>query len=62
MADYAKMSKEILDAVGGKDNVSSAVHCMTRLRLVVKDKSKVNETAVKQIKGVLGAQFSGEQF
>lgn len=62
MADYAKMSKEILDAVGGKDNVSNAVHCMTRLRLVVKDKSKVNEAAVKQVNGVLGAQFSGEQF
>lgn len=35
---------------------------MTRLRLNVKDKSKVNVEAVKEVKGAIGAQFSGEQF
>lgn len=62
MAKYTDLCNQILEKVGGKDNVSGAVHCMTRLRLSVKDHSKVDMDAVKGIKGVLGAQFSGEQF
>lgn len=62
MAKYTDFCNQILDKVGGKDNVSSAVHCMTRLRLNLKDRSRVDMDAVKGIKGVLGAQFSGEQF
>lgn len=62
MAKYTDLCEQILANVGGKDNVSSAVHCMTRLRLNVKDKSKVNVDACKNIKGTVGAQFSGDQF
>lgn len=62
MAKYTDFCKQILENVGGKDNVSGAVHCMTRLRLTVKDQSKVNVDGIKAIKGVLGAQFSGGQF
>ena len=50
--DYVKTSNEILEAVGGKDNVASATNCMTRLRLVLKDESKANDETVKAIKGV----------
>ena len=62
MAKYTDFCNQILENVGGKDNVSGAVHCMTRLRLTVKDQSKVNVDGIKAIKGVLGAQFSGGQF
>lgn len=62
MAKYTDLCNQILEKVGGKDNVSQAVHCMTRLRLNLKDRSQVDMDAVKGIKGVLGAQFSGEQF
>ncbi|MGN1277692.1 MAG: PTS transporter subunit EIIC [Floccifex sp.] len=62
MAKYTEFCNQILENVGGKENISSAVHCMTRLRLNLKDKSKVNVEAVRGIKGALGAQFSGEQF
>lgn len=62
MAKYTDFCNQILENVGGKDNVSGAVHCMTRLRLTVKDQSKVNVDGIKGIKGVLGAQFSGGQF
>jgi PTS system beta-glucosides-specific IIC component len=62
MAQYTDMCNQILANVGGKENVTGAVHCMTRLRLNLKDKGKVNVDAVKGVKGVLGAQFSGEQF
>ena len=34
-------SKEILDIIGGKDNIISAAHCATRLRLVLKDESRL---------------------
>lgn len=62
MAKYTDFCNQILENVGGKDNVSGAVHCMTRLRLTVKDQSKVNVDGIKAIKGVLGSQFSGGQF
>lgn len=60
--DFDRIAQEILDNVGGKDNVTSAVHCMTRLRLNLKDYDKVNADAVKSIKGVLGAQMVGGQY
>ncbi len=62
MAKYDELNTQILANVGGKENIANAVHCMTRLRLSVKDKSKVDLEAVKAVKGVLGAQFSGDQF
>lgn len=62
MAKYTDFCNQILEKVGGKENLTFAVHCMTRLRLNLKDRSKVDMDGVKGIKGVLGAQFSGEQF
>lgn len=62
MGKYTEFSNQVLVNVGGKENITSAVHCMTRLRLTLKDRSKVNVEGVKKIKGALGAQFSGEQF
>jgi len=62
MAKYDEFCAQILENVGGKENVVSAVHCMTRLRINFKNKDKINVDAIKAIKGVLGAQFSGEQF
>lgn len=62
MAKYEELCTKVLENVGGKENVSGAVHCMTRLRINYKDQSKINVDAVKGIKGVLGAQFSGGQF
>lgn len=62
MAKYEELCSQILANVGGKENVTSAVHCMTRLRINYKDKSAINVDAIKGIKGVLGAQFSGAQF
>ena len=59
--DYAKMSQDIIAEVGGKENVSFATHCLTRLRLTVKDTGKVDLDRIKSIQNVLGAQFSGGQ-
>lgn len=59
--DYALISKEIVEKIGGKDNISGVTHCMTRLRFVVKDDSKVDVDGLKNIKGVLGYIYNGGQ-
>ena len=52
MAKYTDLCNQILEKTGGKENVSQAVHCMTRLRLNLKDRSQVDMDGVKAIKGV----------
>ena len=52
--DYAKSAKEVLELVGGPANVASAAHCVTRLRLVIADNSKVNKEAIEDVEGVKG--------
>lgn len=60
--NYDDVSKQILKEIGGAGNVASATHCMTRLRLVLKDESKANDEAVKKIKGVKGVVKQGGQY
>lgn len=62
MADNAKIAADILDAVGGADNISQATHCMTRLRLNFKDPGKVSDDKVKSIDGVTGVIQAGGQY
>ena len=52
--DYKQAAQEILDAIGGPGNVVSAAHCATRLRLVLADDSKVDQTAVDNATGAKG--------
>lgn len=60
--NYDEMSKQILDLVGGKQNVAQMAHCVTRLRLIVKDKGLVQDDQIKSINGVVGAQWLGDQY
>lgn len=60
--DNKKIAQEVLEAVGGKDNVTSATHCMTRLRLNLKDMGLPNEETIKNINGVIGVVKAGGQF
>lgn len=50
---YDQMIEKILPAIGGEENISSVVHCATRLRFVLKDESKADDEAVKNIPGIL---------
>ena len=60
--DYKKLSDEIIAAVGGVDNIRSVSHCMTRLRLNLKDASRLNVEEAKKIPGVLNIVVqNGEQ-
>lgn len=52
--DYKKCASEILTAIGGKDNLASAAHCATRLRLVIADNSKIDKNTLEGIDGVKG--------
>lgn len=59
--DYHKCAQEIVDNIGGRENVVSAAHCATRLRLVIADNSKVNDEALENIDGVKGKFESNGQ-
>lgn len=59
--DYKKTAQEIYDHVGKKDNIISAAHCATRLRLVIADNSKADKDAVENIDGVKGVFFAQGQ-
>lgn len=52
--DHNKCASEILTAIGGRENLASAAHCATRLRLVIADNGKVKKTVLENIDGVKG--------
>lgn len=58
---YEKLNQEILVNIGGKENVVNAAHCMTRLRLTLKNQDLVKEKELKEIDGVLGLVNKGQQ-
>ncbi|MBB5263111.1 glucose-like phosphotransferase system IIB component [Catenibacillus scindens] len=60
--DNKALATEILKNIGGKENVSSVVHCATRLRFRLKDEGKADTEAVKKIKGVLSVVNAGGQY
>ncbi|MBR1740754.1 MAG: PTS transporter subunit EIIB [Lachnospiraceae bacterium] len=59
--DYGKAAREVLECIGGKDNVISAAHCATRLRLVIADNAKCDKKKLENVEGVKGAfEASGQ--
>lgn len=62
MANNAQIAADVLAAVGGKENVSSVTHCMTRLRFILKDAGVPKDDEVKKIKGVIGVAKAGGQY
>ena len=52
--NYRKCAQEIVDNIGGRENIAQAAHCATRLRLVIKDNAKINKAALDNIEGVSG--------
>ncbi len=59
---YLSTAQQLLELVGGKENVVSAAHCATRLRLVLKDESKANVEEILKLDLVKGQFASGGQF
>ena len=60
--DYAKIAKEVIQAVGGAENIKSAAHCATRLRLIVADRSLADDEKVGEIDAVKGTFFTAGQY
>lgn len=59
--DYKKISQEILANIGGKENIENAAHCVTRLRLVLKDTTKFDKEALSRIEGTKGVFLNSGQ-
>ena len=62
MSKYESLAKEILANVGGKENINSLTHCVTRLRFRLKDESKANDDALKNNPGVVTVMKSAGQY
>ncbi|MFJ7364143.1 beta-glucoside-specific PTS transporter subunit IIABC [Peribacillus frigoritolerans] len=62
MGKFSKLATEIVENIGGADNVSDLYHCMTRLRFKLKDNSKANKKGVEQLDGVITVVQGNGQF
>ncbi len=62
MSDNKEIAKQVIAAVGEKENINSVAHCATRLRIMVKDQSKVNKDEVENTEKVKGAFYNSGQF
>lgn len=60
--DYKKIAEELLTDIGGKDNVQAATHCATRLRLVLRDESKVDQAGLDARDEVKGTFSTAGQY
>lgn len=59
--DYGKCAREIFSHLGGRENLVSAAHCATRLRLVTVDNGKIDMKALEDVEGVKGVFSSNGQ-
>lgn len=55
-------AKKIVGALGGKENIETVSHCMTRLRVAVKNKKRVNQQGIEAVDGVLGFVVRQEEY
>ena len=62
MGKYQALAREIVKNVGGKDNVSGLVHCITRLRFTLRDEGIAKDQALKDMEGVVTVMKSGGQY
>ncbi|RSL30627.1 PTS beta-glucoside transporter subunit IIABC [Salibacterium salarium] len=60
--DFSNLANEIIEHVGGEDNVQSVVHCATRLRFKLNDRNQADKQAVDDLDGVIQVVESGGQF
>lgn len=62
MSENQKIAQQVIDAVGGKDNIASFAHCATRLRIMVHNKELINQERTENIDKVKGAFFNSGQY
>lgn len=62
MAKYTELAKDIIAHVGGRENINSLKHCVTRLRFDLKDESKADDDYLKQRDGIVTVVKAGGQY
>ncbi|MEK3920421.1 beta-glucoside-specific PTS transporter subunit IIABC [Paenibacillus sp. FSL K6-2393] len=62
MSNYDQLAKDILSRVGGRENVNSVFHCVTRLRFKLKNESVAKTEELKNLPGVITVMQSGGQY
>ena len=60
--DHKKLAQTLLEDVGGAENVEKVAHCVTRLRLNLKDDTKADTDAIRNLKGISGVVNQGGQY
>ncbi|SFF01969.1 PTS system, beta-glucosides-specific IIC component [Phytobacter palmae] len=60
--NYQDTARQIISKIGGKENIFSLFHCITRLRFLLKDNDKADRPALEALDGVMGVNISGDQF
>ncbi len=60
-AEFTKVARKIFNTVGAKENILSIENCITRLRLILRDKKSVDISTFKSLKGILGVVETSEQ-
>ena len=62
MGKFEKDAKDLLQAIGGKDNISAVTHCATRMRFVLNDEGKADVKTIEKISSVKGTFTNAGQF
>lgn len=57
-----ELAVKILELVGGKDNITAVTHCITRLRMTIKDSGIIKEDEIKKLPGVMGVNQVESQY
>lgn len=61
MATNEQIARDVLAAVGGRENIASAAHCLSRLRLTLKDATLAPDDVIREIDGVINVNHLGSQ-
>lgn len=60
--NYRELATNIIDGIGGKDNVKNVIHCITRLRFYLKDESKARDEEIRNLDGVIDVAKAAGQY
>lgn len=60
--EYKQLATDILSLVGGKENVDKVIHCVTRLRFYLNDRTKADQEALEELSGVMGVVEANGQY
>ena len=60
--NFPKIAEQVIEKLGGKNNIATAAHCATRLRIVLNDESKVDKEGIEAIEGVKGQFYVAGQY